>query len=405
MRCFPIFATAGVSVGRLARVTPPAGLRLDVLICASNCCPSAGNPSSSHYFGRSAKAGLERARQQVAASIGCSPGEIFFTSGGTEANNWALKGAVYASRRALQDHFTQSMGGSALAWSSMYVDQLRPHVITTAVEHPAVLEPLKWLQREQLCDISIVPVGADGVVRVQDIVDELRSQTVMVSVMHANNEIGSVQPLAQISAAVKQWAYDFGERGKMGLTSGILIHSDGCQSLGKIEVNVGDLKVDLMSIAGHKLYAPKGVGALYIKGGVAGPAATGSAFLAVDDEQEAQEIAARDNNSQDYLMQFLHGAGQESGLRASTENVALCVGLGSACEIAVASPEAERERERQAALVERCVDSCLACFQPCLAPRSAASRQRGLGAVRCLACVVVLFVIASCLARRDRMIE
>lgn len=233
----------------------------------------------------------------------------------------------------------------------MYVDQLRPHVVTTAVEHPAVLEPLKWLQREQLCDVSIVPVRSDGVVKVSDIVDQLRSQTVMVSVMHANNEIGSIQPLAEISTAVKEWAYNFGERGKMGLTSGILIHSDGCQSLGKIDVNVRELKVDLLSIAGHKLYAPKGVGALYIKGGVAGPAATGSAFLAVDDEREAREIAARDNHSRDYLMQFLHGAGQESGLRASTENVALCVGLGAACEIAVASPEAERER--QAALVSR----------------------------------------------------
>jgi cysteine desulfurase len=319
----------------------------------TKCVVRAGNPSSSHYFGRAAKEGLEQARRQVAASIGCSPGEIFFTSGGTEANNWALKGAVYASRRALQDHFTQSMGGSALAWSSMYVDQLRPHVITTAVEHPAVLEPLRWLQREQLCDVSIVPVGPDGVARVQDIVDELRSQTVMVSVMHANNEIGAVQPVAEISAAVKQWAYDFGERGKMGLTSGILIHSDACQSLGKIDVDVNKLKVDLLSIAGHKLYAPKGVGALYIKGGVAGPAATGSAFLSVDDEREAEDIAARDNNSEDYLMKLLHGAGQESGLRASTENVALCVGLGAACDML--SEGAERERERQAALVARFV--------------------------------------------------
>ena len=173
-----------------------------------------GNPSSSHYFGRAAKEGLERARAQVAASIGCAPHEVFFTSGGTESNNWALKGAVFAARRALQDHFTKTMGGSALAWSSKYVDQLRPHIVTTAVEHPAVLEPLAWLQGEQLCDVTVVPVGPDGVVQVQDIVAALRSQTVMVSVMHANNEVGAVQPLAEISAAVKKWAYTFGERGK-----------------------------------------------------------------------------------------------------------------------------------------------------------------------------------------------
>lgn len=163
-----------------------------------------GNPSSSHHFGRAGKEGLEQARQQVAASIGCAPHEVFFTSGGTESNNWAIKGAVFASRRALQDHFTKTMGGSALSWSSKYVDQLHPHIVTTAVEHPAVLEPLAWLQREQLSDVSVVPVGPDGVVKVQDIVDALRSQTVMVSVMHANNEVGAVQPLADISAAVKK---------------------------------------------------------------------------------------------------------------------------------------------------------------------------------------------------------
>lgn len=163
-----------------------------------------GNQSSSHHFGRAGKEDLEQARQQVAASIGCAPHEVFFTSGGTESNNWAIKGAVFASRRALQDHFTKTMGGSALSWSSKYVDQLHPHIVTTAVEHPAVLEPLAWLQREQLSDVSVVPVGPDGVVKVQDIVDALRSQTVMVSVMHANNEVGAVQPLADISAAVKK---------------------------------------------------------------------------------------------------------------------------------------------------------------------------------------------------------
>ena len=206
-----------------------------------------GNPSSSHHFGRAAKEGLEQARRQVAASIGCAPHEVFFTSGGTESNNWALKGAVFASRRALQDHFTKTMGGSALSWSSKYVDQLRPHIVTTAVEHPAVLEPLAWLQSEQLCDVTVVPVGPDGVVKVQDIVDALRSQTVMVSVMHANNEVGSVQPLAEISAAVKKWAYNFGERGKQGLTPGVLVHSDACQTLGKLDVRVQVLSSVLKS--------------------------------------------------------------------------------------------------------------------------------------------------------------
>ena len=253
-----------------------------------------GNPSSSHYFGLTAKAGLDKARRQVAASIGCDPHEIFFTSGGTESNNWALKGAVYASRHALQHHFTTQMGGSALAWSSMYVDQLRPHIVTTAVEHPAVLEPLRWMQREQLCDLSVVPVDACGVVKVEDIVAELRSQTVLVSVMHANNEVGAVQPLSEISAAVKRWAFEFGERGKMGLTSGILVHSDACQSLGKIDVDVGKLGIDMLSLAGHKLYAPKGIGALYIRGGEAGPAATGAAFLAMETEDTADDLAERE---------------------------------------------------------------------------------------------------------------
>uniref|UniRef100_A0A7S0I177 cysteine desulfurase n=1 Tax=Hanusia phi TaxID=3032 RepID=A0A7S0I177_9CRYP len=289
-----------------------------------------GNPSSSHVYGQRAKKSFEQARKDVAESIGGAPHEIFFTSGGTESNNWVLKGAVSMARKRLQDHFTNNMGGSALSWSTMYVDQLRPHIVTTAIEHPAILEPLKWLQNEQQCDVTIVEPRKDGIINVQDVIDALRTQTVLVSIMHANNEVGAVQPLREISDAVRAWADEFGERGKQGLTDGILIHTDACQSVGKIPVDVNMLGVDLLSIAGHKLYAPKGIGALYVRGGAKG----------------------LDGDGDIRLQRFMHGGGQELGLRAGTENVGLAVALGKACKLLCNDKqEATKEQMRQASLI------------------------------------------------------
>ena len=223
-----------------------------------------GNPSSLHFAGAPAKAALERTRGKVAALIGCAPGEIVFTSGGSESDNHAIKGTFFACE-----------GG-------------RKHVITTAVEHPAVIEPIRFLQRLG-AEASIVPVDKDGMVDPDDIRKEIRKETILVSVMHANNEVGTIEPIEEISRITRE--------------HGIPFHTDAAQSAGKIPVDVDSLGVDLLTIAGHKLYAPKGVGALYVREGTK-------------------------------LASFVHGAGHEEGRRAGTESVLLAVGLGRACEIA-----------------------------------------------------------------------
>ncbi|EKX44396.1 hypothetical protein GUITHDRAFT_139922 [Guillardia theta CCMP2712] len=251
-----------------------------------------GNPSSSHVYGQlTTGRGLKEVSKKREKTWLIAL-DALLMKWGTESNNWVLKdspdmnqGAVSLARKRLQDHFTSNMGGSALAWSSMYVDQLRPHIVTTAIEHPAILEPLKWLETEQQCDVTIIQPGKDGskdydiagtsprerepgVVNVQDVVDALRTQTILVSIMHANNEVGAVQPIREIS-------------------------------------DVNDLGVDLLSMAGHKLYAPKGIGALYVRGGAKG----------------------LDGDGDFRLQRIMHGGGQELGLRAGTENVGLAVGL------------------------------------------------------------------------------
>jgi cysteine desulfurase len=223
-----------------------------------------GNPSSSHVYGREAHEAVESARRQVAELIGCQPNEVIFTSGGTEANNMVLKGVAEA----------YSARGE--------------HIITSAIEHPALLEPCDFLAHHG-CRITILPVDEYGRVDPSDVERAITPRTILVTVMLANNEVGTLEPVAEIARIAHQ--------------HGVLVHTDAAQAVGKIPVNVAELGVDFLTGAGHKLYAPKGVGFLYQRAGV-------------------------------QLPKFMHGAGQESGRRAGTENVLEIVGLGKACEIA-----------------------------------------------------------------------
>ncbi len=235
-----------------------------------------GNPSSTHIYGKTAHDAIDRARAQVAALIGAQPDEILFTSGGTEATNHALKGAIYAK-----------MQGFFARWFTS------PHIVTSAIEHPATLQTCDFLRRLG-CKITQLEVDRYGSVDPFAVERAIGSNTLLISIMHANNEVGTLQPIREISQYAK--------------ARRVHLHTDAAQSLGKVPVNVNDLGVDLLSIAGHKLYAPKGVGALFIRKGVK-------------------------------LEPFIHGAGHEQGRRAGTENVPYIVGLGKACEIAQANAE------------------------------------------------------------------
>ena len=223
-----------------------------------------GNPSSSHLYGVAAKRAVEAARAEIAASIGCLPDELVFTSGGTESNNYAIKGAALALR------------------------ERGNHIITSAVEHPAVTEVCRWLERQGF-RLTVLEVDEHGLVEPADLERAITADTVLVTVMHANNEVGTIEPIADLAAIAHQ--------------HGALIHTDAAQSIGKMPVDVDALGVDLLSIAGHKVYAPKGVGALYIRSGTA-------------------------------LNKLLHGADHESNRRPGTENVFGIVGLGRACALA-----------------------------------------------------------------------
>jgi len=223
-----------------------------------------GNPSSGHWYGIGPKKGVITARAQVAGILGCAPAQVLFTSGGTESNNQALK----------------SIAGSRYAKGT--------HLITSSIEHPAILEVCGFMERHGFA-VTILPVDGDGLVDPADVAAAIRPDTIMVSIMHANNEVGTIQPIGEIARLARE--------------RGILMHTDAAQSVGKIPTRVDELGVDLLSVAGHKIYAPKGIGALYIRDGI--------------------DAAI-----------FCHGAGQESGRRAGTENVLGIVGLGKACDIA-----------------------------------------------------------------------
>jgi cysteine desulfurase len=224
-----------------------------------------GNPSSTHAFGLDAREALERARSQVASLLGSRPSEIVFTGGGSESDNLALVGVAF---HRLND---------------------RPHIISTTIEHPAVLNTLQYLQRKFAVDVTLLPVDVYGRVTAEQVRDAIRSETVLVSVMHANNEVGTVQPIAEI--------------GRVTRAAGILLHVDAAQSAGKVPIHVEEMQVDLLTLAGHKLYAPKGIGVLYVRSGTR-------------------------------LDPVIHGSSQEHGLRAGTENVASAVGLGLAAHLA-----------------------------------------------------------------------
>lgn len=233
-----------------------------------------GNPSSIHSFGREAKKAVETARNKVAINIGARTEEIVFTSGGTESDHMAIKGAVYANRKR----------GN--------------HIITSAVEHHAVLDTCKALEKEGF-ELTVLPVDSYGLVSPQDAAKAIKDNTILITVMHANNEVGTVQPISEI--------------GEIAREKGVLFHTDAVQSMGKIPVNVSDLKVDLLSVSGHKIYAPKGVGALYIRQGI---------------------------NWRPY--QF--GGGQERKHRPGTENVPGIAALGKAVELAAKEMVEENAR-------------------------------------------------------------
>ena len=231
-----------------------------------------GNSSSGHWAGQPARDAVEAARGEIASLLGCAADEVLLTSGGSEANNHVIKGTVF--------------GASSPT----------PHLITTAVEHPAVVQPCRFVERFG-ARVTTVPVDRHGLVDPDDVCRAITPETVLISVMHANNEVGTIQPIAAI--------------GQIAREHGVRFHTDAAQSVAKIPTRVDELGVDLLSIAGHKLYAPKGIGALYVRRGVT-------------------------------LAPLIHGGGHERGQRAGPESALLAAGLGATCRLAEASPCGDR---------------------------------------------------------------
>lgn len=232
-------------------------------------CEIFGNPSSVHAFGREARKAVEQARRQVAAALGAQVGEIYFTGSGTEADNWALRGAAYAQKARGR------------------------HIITTQIEHHAVLHAAEQLEKEGF-EVTYLPVDEDGVVSLEALEKALRPDTTLVSIMAANNEIGAIQPIR--------------EAAKLAKAHGALFHTDAVQAIGCVPIDVKADGIDLLSLSGHKFHAPKGVGALYIRSGVK-------------------------------LQRLIYGGAQEKTQRGGTENVASIVGMGKAIELAMESME------------------------------------------------------------------
>ena len=233
-----------------------------------------GNPSSLHGFGQEARAAMEGARAKIAAFLGAKPAEIVFTSGGTESDNFAIKGMAWANRKK------------------------GDHVITSAIEHHAVLETCRFLEKEGF-RVTYLPVDGDGLVDPADVVKAITDRTILISIMHANNEIGTIQPIAEI--------------GRIAKGKGICFHTDAVQTFGHLPFTVDELNIDLLSASAHKLYGPKGMGLLYIRKGTR-------------------------------ITPLVHGGDQESGRRASTQNVPGIVGFGKAVELAAATLHEEEVR-------------------------------------------------------------
>ena len=224
-----------------------------------------GNPSSIYKAGRDARKAVEEAREKVAKAIGAAPREVYFTSCGSETDNWAIKGAA-----------------------ELMAQSGKKHIVTSAFEHHAVLRTCRYLEAHGF-EVTYLPVGADGTVRVSDAEKAIRSDTALVSVMYANNEVGTIQPVAEIAELCR--------------ARGVLFHTDAVQAVGHVDIDVNGQGIDMLSLSGHKFHAPKGVGALYVRNGIR-------------------------------LSNLIHGGGQERGSRAGTENVPAIVGLGAAIEAA-----------------------------------------------------------------------
>ena len=247
-----------------------------------------GNPSSIHSTGRDARRAVDAARKQVAAAIGAQPTEIYFTAGGSESDNWAIKGTAFAKR---------AKGN---------------HIITSQIEHHAVLHTCAWLEKQGF-EVTYLPVDEFGRVRVEDVEKAITDKTILISIMAANNEIGTLQPITEI--------------GKLAKSRGILFHTDAVQAMGAIPIDVNAMNIDMLSMSGHKFHGPKGIGVLYVRKGV------------------HPDI-------------FMHGGAQERGQRAGTENLAGIVGIGKAIELATQNLEANAAR--MCRLRDKLIDGILA---------------------------------------------
>ncbi|MDO4482935.1 MAG: cysteine desulfurase NifS [Clostridia bacterium] len=247
-----------------------------------------GNPSSIHSTGRDARKAVDAARKQVAAAIGAQPNEIYFTAGGTESDNWAIKGTAFAKKNK----------GN--------------HIITSAVEHHAVLHTCAWLEKQGF-EVTYLPVDKYGRVSVEDVKNAITDKTILITIMAANNEIGTLQPIAEI--------------GKLAKEHGILFHTDAVQAIGAVKIDVNEMNIDMLSMSGHKFHGPKGIGVLYVRKGVR-------------------------------LDQLIAGGAQERGQRAGTENLPAIVGIGKAIELA--TQNLDSNAARLTALRDKLIDGILA---------------------------------------------
>jgi len=250
--------------GATTRVTEPVMAAMQPYFCEIY-----GNPSSVHGFGREARKAVEAARAQVAKAIGAEPREIYFTGCGTEADNWALRGAAYANIKKGK------------------------HIITTNFEHHAILHTCKQLEKEGF-EVTYLPVDSDGLVTPEQLEAAIRPDTVLVSIMYANNEVGTIEPIGELAAVAK--------------AHGVLFHTDAVQVIGHVPIDVKAQGIDMLSMSGHKFHAPKGIGALYVRQGVR-------------------------------IQRLMQGGAQERGQRPGTENLAGIVGIGKAIELATADVE------------------------------------------------------------------